>query len=135
VSRREGEAVHPNEESHRAILEAFSAGDLATAAGHYSDDVVFHINGRGSSAGDHHGFAAFVEIFSKMIGTVDSYSLEVHDVVAGDQHSVGLLTSTTTRGDRVLVADLVTVLTWRDGKVIDERIITADPYSADAFYT
>ena len=127
--------MHPNEAAHRAILAAFEAGDLATAAGYYSDDAVFHINGRSPFAGDHQGFAGFVAVFSKLMGTVDSYRQQVLDVAASDQHSMGLLTSTVQRGDKELTTDLVTVLTWRDGKVVDERIITVDPYSADAFYT
>ena len=126
--------MHPNEISHRAILAAFEAGDLATAAGYYTDDALFHINGRGPFAGEHQGFSGFVELFSKLMGGVDSYRQEVLDVIAGDEHSVGLLTSVTTRGDRVLTSDLVTVLTWRDGKVVDERIIVADPYAADSYY-
>jgi len=131
----EGGAVHPNEEAHRAIVAAFEADDLATASSYYSDDAVFHINGRSSFAGDHPGFAGFVAVFSKLMGTVDSYRQEVLDVTASDQHSIGLSTSTVQRGDNELTSDLVTVLTWRDGKVVDERIITVDPYSADAFYT
>lgn len=46
----------PNEASHRAILTAFEACDLATAVGYYADDAVFHINGRGPLACDHEGF-------------------------------------------------------------------------------
>ena len=126
--------MHPNEVSHRAILAAFQSGDLATAAGYYADDAVFHLNGRGPFAGERQGFAGFVELFSQLMGGIDSYHQEVLDVVAGDQHSVALLTSVTTRGDRVLTSDLVTVLTWSDGKVVDERIIAVDPYSTDAFY-
>ena len=127
--------MHPNEAAHRAILAAVEAGDLATASGYYDDEAVFHLNGRSPFAGDHRGFTGFVEVFSKLMVTVDSYRQEVLDVTVSDQHSVGLLTSTVQRGDKELTTDLVTVLTWRDGKVIDERIITVDPYAADAFYT
>ena len=123
-----------NEVAHRAILAAFEAGDVATAAGYYSDDAVFDVNGRGPFAGEHEGFSGFVEVFSKLVGGVDSYRQEVVDVMAGDQHSVGLLTTVTTRGDRVLTSDIVTVLTWQDGKVVDERIIAVDPHAADSFY-
>lgn len=126
--------MHENEASHRAILAAFAVGDLAAAAGYYSDDVVFHLNGRGPVAGDHHGFSGFVEAFSKVMGAVDSYRQEVHDVIASERHSVGLLTSVATRGEEALTSEIVTVLTWRDGKVVDERIIAVDPYVADAFY-
>ncbi len=126
--------MHPHEASDRAILAAFEAGDLAAAAGYYTDDAVFYINGRGPFAGDHEGFSGFVEMFSNLMGGVDSYRQEVVDVVAGDQHSVGRLTTSTTRGDRVLTSDVVTVLTWQDGKVVDERIIAVDPHAADKFY-
>jgi hypothetical protein len=34
----------------------------------------------------------------------------------------------------VLTSDIVTVLTWQDGKVVDERIIAVDPHAADSFY-
>ena len=85
---------------------------------------MFHINGRSPFAGDHQGFVGFVEVFSNLMGAVDSYRQEVLDVTASDQHSMGLLTSTVQRGDQQLTTELVTVLTWRDGKVVDERIIT-----------
>jgi hypothetical protein len=65
-------------------------------------DALFHIDGRGPFAGEHQGFSGFVELFSKLMGGVDTYRQDVLDVIAGDEHSVGLLTSVTTRGDPCL---------------------------------
>ena len=125
--------MHPNEQAHRAIVTAFAAGDVATAASYYSGDAMFHVNGRGPAAGDHRGFGAFVELFATMASTVDSYEQQLLDVIAGDEHSVGLLKTVMTRGDDVLESDVVSVLTWRDGKVVDERIVFVDPYAGDEF--
>src|SRR3954453_769558 len=121
--------MHPNEQAHRAIIAAFSAGDVATAGSYYTDDAMFHINGRGPVAGDHRGFGAFVEMFAAMASTIDSYEQQVLDVIGGDEHSVGLLKTVMTRGDEILESDVVSVLTWRDGKVVDGGIVVVGPYA------
>jgi len=42
---------------------------------------------------------------------------QVLDVIARDEHSVGLLKAVMTRGNEILESDVISVLTWRDGKV------------------
>jgi uncharacterized protein len=82
---------HPNEDLIRRGYDAFSRGDMDTLRELYHPDIVWHAPGRGPLAGDHRGVDAVFGFFGQVMEmTGGSFRVEVHDVVANDEHAVGL---------------------------------------------
>jgi uncharacterized protein len=83
--------AHPNEELTRRAYDAFSRGDVDTLRQLFADDAVFHEPGRNPVSGDHQGIdqiLAFLGLLAARSG--GTYRVPLHDVVANDQHAVGL---------------------------------------------
>src|ERR687898_2808987 len=121
TSEREGAAVgHPNEDLIRQGYDAFSAGDMDTLRQLFHPDIVWHAPGRSQLAGDHRGVDAVLGFFGKTMElTAGTFRVEVHDVVADDQHSVGLHLATGEREGRTLEDREVLVFHVRDDKVVE----------------
>ena len=82
---------HPNEDLIRRGYDAFSRGDMDTLLELYHPDIVWHASGRNQLAGDHRGVDAVFGFFGQTMElTGGNFRVEVHDVVANDQHGVGL---------------------------------------------
>ena len=82
---------HPNEDLIRRGYDAFSRGDLQTLRELFHPDIVWHAPGRNQLAGDHQGVDAVLGYFGRTIQlTGGNFRVEVHDVVANDEHAVGL---------------------------------------------
>jgi ketosteroid isomerase-like protein len=75
--------AHPNEEALRKGYEAFGRGDIETVMGLFTDDIQWHISGENLVAGDYSG-----KLMELSDGT---FRVEVHDVLAGDEHAVGIV--------------------------------------------
>jgi ketosteroid isomerase-like protein len=75
----------------RRGYEAFSVGDIATLTELFPEDVVWHVPGKGGLSGDKRGrdavFGYFGELVSRSGGT---FKVTVHDVIGGEQHTIGL---------------------------------------------
>ena len=84
-------AEHPKATWLRGLYEAGSRGDTDWAANALADDVVWTVPGRGSYAGAHRGKEAVLEFFNRVIPDLESFSIEVHDVLADDTHAVALV--------------------------------------------
>jgi ketosteroid isomerase-like protein len=82
---------HPDEEIVRRGYDAFSRGDMQTLRELFDPDVVWHTPGRSQLAGDHRGVDAVLGFFGRTMElTGGTFRVEVHDVVANDEHVVGL---------------------------------------------
>ena len=124
-----------NEVLLRMAYEAQGRGDLDAYINFLSDDVVFHIPGRSRIAGEYRGKEEvrrhFREIAALSGGT---FQTEIHDVLAGDEHVVGLVTARAEQGDQTV--DLPRVHVWhvRNGKLAELWIHPADQYSFDSYW-
>ena len=127
---------HPNVELLRKGYEAYSAGDLETIDGLFDDEIVWHVAGRGPLSGDYHGkeevFGFFGKIMELSGGTA---KLDVHDIVANDEHGVVLLTSTASREGRDFSGTDVHVFHIRDGKTVEFWDSPTDQYAVDEFWS
>ncbi len=124
---------HPNEQVLRELDEAQLRGDVEAFAGYFTDDVVAHIPGKSSLAGDHRGKDAFLETFQKFSERVPEYTFETHAYLADDEHGVGLQRSTYKRGDETVDANEAFVVHFRDGKVSEFWFLTDKSEEVDAF--
>jgi len=126
---------HPNVELARRGYEAFAKGDLATLTELLADDVVWHVQGGGPLSGDYHGrdqvFGFFGRIAEETGGT---FRLDVHDILANDEHTVALATLTATRGGKSIEVPVANVTHNRDGQVTEFWSAVTDPEATLDFW-
>ena len=128
--------AHPNEELARNASDALAKGDIQSFLGFHADDVVLHLPGRGQLAGDHRGKDAVAKMFQQQMEILDQPpQLEVHDVLANDDHIVVLSTQTFQRGGKKLVAPSAVVIHPENGKAKEIWIHPQDQHAADEFWS
>ena len=82
---------HPNVELTRRGYAAFAEGDMATLSELIADDVTWHQNGVGPLSGTYHGRDEVFGFFGRLAEeTAGTFRLDVHDVLANDEHAVAL---------------------------------------------
>ncbi len=127
--------AHPNADLVRKGFEAFAAGDMATLDGIMSDDVVWHASGDGVLAGDFVGKQAVFGSFALIPQETDSFSQELHAIVADDEHTIALVNATATRRGKTVTLAQVLVFHLEDGKAKEVWITPFDQAAADAFWS
>ncbi|MEE9178920.1 MAG: nuclear transport factor 2 family protein, partial [Acidimicrobiia bacterium] len=104
---------HPNAAIFRQAMEAFNSGDVAGFTAALADDVVWHqiddvtLNGREAVAASMSGFADI------------DFTGEVHDVLANDDHLVGLISAHVKAGGQEINYRTAEILHMSDGKVTE----------------
>jgi ketosteroid isomerase-like protein len=127
---------HANEELVRTGYDAFAKGDIDTLRALFDPEVVWHQPGRSLLAGDHRGIDAVLGFFAKTMElTAGSYRAELHDVVAGDKHVVGLHLARAERQGRTLTDRQVLVAHVRDGRIVEVWEHGEDQYAFDGFFS
>jgi uncharacterized protein len=134
--RREGEAMaHSNEELVRRGIDAFGKGDMDTVRETFAEDIVWHSPGRNAFAGDYRGIDEVLGQFGRLFEeTGGTFSLEIHDVLANDDHVVVLARARGERKGKTLDDDGVQIFHVKDGKVTESWIHPGDSYAADEFF-
>jgi uncharacterized protein len=90
---------HPDVERARRGYEAFAKGDLATLTELLASDAVWHVQAGRPLDGDYHGRDQVFGFLGRLAGeTGGTFRLNVHDVLANDEHTAVLATLTATRG-------------------------------------
>ncbi|MBT2482299.1 nuclear transport factor 2 family protein [Streptomyces sp. ISL-94] len=129
-------ADHPHIALFHRTLAAFSAGDMDALAEFFHPDVVWHIGGRNPLAGDHRGREATFAFFGREFElTGGTYRPRLHDVLANDEHMVGLLHVTASREAKTLDMDYALVLHVMDGLITEGWVMTTDPPAYDEFWS
>ncbi len=128
--------AHPNEELARRGYAAFAAGDMATLDELFADDIVWHISGRGPLSGNYEGKEAVLGYFGRLAQeTGGTFRIEIHDVLANDEHVVALTSGSAERQGKSLTdARGVQVFHVRDGKVTESWFHSGDQYADDEFF-
>lgn len=126
---------HPNVEVARRAYKAFAEGDVAAMRDSWADDVTFHIRGVGRLDGDYRGPEAVLGFLgSVMEETGGTFRLEVHSVLADDEHGVTLLTQHAERGGQTRTSEVVHVVHLRDGRTTEFWAASTDPVADVAFW-
>jgi hypothetical protein len=125
--------MHPNEQILRDSDEAQARGDFEAFTGSFTDDVIVHVSGRSSLAGDYKGKEQFIDVFGRFTERTPEYTFEPHAYFADDEHGVILQRSHYKRGDERLDTNDTLVCHVRDGKISEMWIGTDDPYGVDEF--
>jgi uncharacterized protein len=127
--------AHPNEELLRKGYDAFGKGDMDTIRELFADDIVWHSQGRNPLAGDQRGVDAVLQTFGKAFElTGGTFRLEIHDIVANDEHAVVLVRAQGERNGKKLDDKSVQVYHIKDGKVTEQWLYPGDVYATDEFF-
>lgn len=89
---------HPNAILVRAAFEDFAAGELEALGRAFTENVVWHVPGMNRFSGRFDGRAAVLDRLRRMHEAGVVQRLEIHDVVANDEHAVALVRLHVTNG-------------------------------------
>ena len=120
---------HPNAALIRRALESFNSGAPEEYAQILADDVVWHQIGDRTLNGKEELVASMPD---PQAG--NSITTKVHDVVANDEHAVGLHKAHAERAGRTLEGNGTLVFHVRDGKVTEVWQYWTDLYAADELF-
>jgi uncharacterized protein len=125
-------AEHSNVARIRDGYAAFAKGDFAVLTDLFADDLVWHVGGRSQLAGEYRGRDAVFAFFGKIMEVTEgTFHLDVHAVLADDEHAVALVFGTASRGGRTSTDMAAHVFHMRDGKVAEYWDATTDQYAFD----
>jgi ketosteroid isomerase-like protein len=127
--------AHPNEDLIRKGYAAFAAADMATLNELFADDIVWHAPGRNQLSGT---FRGKEEVFGSLQKVSElsggSFKLEIHTVLADDEHVAVLVRATGQREGRTLDDNSVQIFHVKDGKVTEQWLYPGDVYASDEFW-
>ncbi len=129
-------ADHPNATLLRKGYEAFGAGDMATITELFREDVVWHLAGNNPLSGVHRGRDAVFAIFARTTQlSGGTFKVDVHDVLANDEHAVALTRATASRGGKQYDSLDTDVYHVSGGKVTEFWSFAEDTKKADEFWS
>lgn len=119
----------------RRGYELFNSGNMEELATIFADDVVWHVGGRGQLAGEKRGKDAAFAYFRHLgEGSDGTFHAELHDLVASDEHVVGLHTSTGQRNGRSLSQHEALAFHLHGGQVVEVWEHYEDSQAWDEFW-
>lgn len=130
-------ADHPNVALLRKGYSAFGEGDMATVGELFADDIVWHSPGSNPLSGDYKGKDQVFGLFGKLMElTGGTFTQQIHDVVANDEHGVVLVDNGAQRPDgRSWKGRSAQIWHIRDGKCTEYWLFADDQPAADAFFS
>jgi uncharacterized protein len=125
-------AEHPNVARIRDGYAAFAKGDFAALNDLFAEDVLWHVDGRNQLAGDYSGRDAVFEFFRKLMEVTEgSFQVDVHAVLADDEHGVAMVITTASRSGKSIEIKDVHVMHMRDGRILEYWNASTDEYAFD----
>ncbi len=112
--------MHPNAEIVLKSVEYFKAGNIAGLLEVFADDLVVHVPPGHQLSGEYKGNRQFIEQFiGKVMELTEGVQLEIHDVLASDDHAVGLYKIRAERGGTVYEWQHVNVYHLGGGQITE----------------
>ena len=129
--------AHPNEDLVREAYAAFGRGDMdALRDKFFTQDVRYHVTDRSLLAGDYEGVDQVLQFFARIFEmSGGTFSFELHDVLANDEHAVALVTVRGERAAKQLNDNMVQTSHLRDGKAFEVWNQATDQYAQDEFWS
>jgi uncharacterized protein len=123
---------HPNVTRIKEGYAAFAKGDFAALDELFAEDLLWHEVGRNQLAGEYRGRDAVYGFFGQLMQVTEgTFHLDVHTILADDEHAVALVVTTARKGDRTMMVNDVHVFHLRDGKVAEFWTASTDQYAVD----
>ncbi len=129
-------AEHPNIALLKKGYVAFGEGDMETLTELFDPDATWHVPGESPIAGDHKGRDAIFAFFGQLaVLSNGTFKVETHDILADDEHGVGLSNSTGSREGKELNIKEIQVFHLKDGKVTEAWSFPEDTRASDEFWS
>jgi ketosteroid isomerase-like protein len=129
-------AEHPNVALLRKGYEAFARGDIAAITDLFAEDMVWHVPGNNLISGEHKGRDAVFAVFAKTMElTGGTFKIDLHDIVANDEHTVSLSRASASRQGKQLDLRGADVYHIRNGKVTEWWSFVEDQRLDDEFWS
>ena len=122
---------HPNATVFRNLIGAFNSGDMEVITSIIDDDVVWHEIGKSEPV---RGKAALGESMLDFPEDVN-VTADLHDVVANDDHVVGLISATAVGGERTLEYRTAEIMHMSNGKVTERWSFSDDTAQIIEFFS
>ena len=128
--------AHPNEDLVRRGFAAFGTGDIATLRELLADDIVWHVGGSSPITGDYKGKDEVLGFFAQLAERAGgTFRVDIHDVLANDEHVVALVKVTGERQGKTLNNNASQVFHVQGGKVTEVWFHPDDQYATDDFWS
>ena len=127
--------AHPNEELVRRGYEAFNRGDVESLRQLFADTTIWHEPGHSPISRDYQGLDQVLGFFGTLgERSGGTFRASLHDVVANDDHVVGLHSSDGERDGREARSQTVLVFHIRDGRIAETWSHHYDQREFDEFW-
>jgi ketosteroid isomerase-like protein len=124
-----------NIEFAKTAYDAIARADIEWLQAHTHPDVEFQQGGTFPTAGIFHGRDAMFGHFIEFMTMVDGqFSMDIHDILAGEDRVAVYLSVTVGWRDKKLTFDEVHLWRIAEGLLVDMRAIPFDPYVVDNFF-
>ncbi len=122
-------ADHPNAAKYREVTEAFNAGDMAAMNDYVADDIEWWYIGGDKPA---RGKQALMEMYAAL--SDGEIKVDLHDVIANDEHLVALVNATATRNGKTLKYRTAEIHHVKDGKITHRWAFSDDTEAIIKFF-
>jgi ketosteroid isomerase-like protein len=127
--------AHPNEDLVRRGFEAFATGDMDALRELFAEDIVWHFPGHSQVSGDFAGRDEVLQWLARSFElTGGTLRIELHDVLAGEDHVAALTRVTAQREGRSLDDPSIQLLHVKNGKATESWIYPSDQQVSDEFW-
>ena len=128
-------SAQDNAELVRSGYEAFSKGDMDTVSKVFAQDIKWHIGGNNQLTGDYNGQEEVFAFFGRLAEAAEgTFSVEIHDLLASEDHVVVLAKESAARGGEVQELDEVHVWHVDAGKATEFWGIARDQQATDELW-
>ncbi len=125
-------------ESNAAVVqrayEALGRGDGAAFLETLDQNVVWHESTAGF-VGDYRGRDEVADLFRRFMQEIEGLSVDLHDILASDDHAVVLHTTTWSRKGRTATLQYADVYHVGDGKITEHWHLAVDPRADNEFWS
>jgi ketosteroid isomerase-like protein len=130
--KRMNAAEHPNATAYRRTADAFRARDFAAIRSLVAEDVVWHVPGRHSMAGEIRGLDELVAWLGRL-GEL-GFTLREHDVFGNDEHVCALSYMGARRPGVAVEIPVTSVFHFRGGRQVERWIYPDDMDAWDTIF-
>ena len=130
----------PDAESNRSLIEsaygAFARGDIPKAMAAMSEDIRWHVPGRGPISGDYRGHQEVLGFFQHFMElSKGTFQIQVDDVLAKGDRVIALVTESAERNGRKWSSPQVHAWTVKHGKATAFWQFQGDQQTEDEFWS
>lgn len=126
---------HPNLEVLRCLLTGFARNDAEMIRRCVAPGVVFHAPGESEFAGDYRGIEAILAMLDRLVKATDgTLEVQVHDMLANDQHGILMLREKASRKGKCLDFEVLDVHHFSEGLISEIWSRPTDQAAFDSFF-